>query len=261
MLRRLFTHEDKTQIHKSLGIGCLIHFVYRLVNTSGTLGFLPNRFTAICLAMHIALHVSSFQFILPQKRNFTYNTIFPENRLHTMIFAYRALLVMIIRIYFPSLKFLCGIVVLFSMIFADMVTSYYKKITNNGTSIRNNPYPKSLSIYSKQINLFYAFSQIGATTFILYGTENEAFLTLIPIQLASFLMTLEKKGFINQLGWHVGYSFALFINYYWRIVYGTIDPDIKYIPNLVILFVSIGRLYFGIDKYILWALPIIFYLK
>jgi hypothetical protein len=207
--------------------------------------------------LHAALHISSFEFILPQKRNFTYNIIFPEMRFHTMIFAYRALLCMIINIYIKQFAFLKGIIVILTMISADYVTNYYKnKGYSNGTMMRNNAYSNGrLSKYVKQMNLFYAVCQIMATANMLFCKTERMFMTLFPIQIAPFLMTLEKKGIINQFHWHLYYTLSLICNFHWGFKY-SISDNLFAIYWSSVAFVSIGRLYCNINKYILWFIPV-----
>lgn len=265
--KKLITHEDGMyyHIHKLLGIGCLTHFVYRiyvgLQNNATTMEFLPNYTTFLCICMHTALHISSFEFILPQQRNFKYNVIFPEMRLHTMLFAYRAVLTMLIKIYIPYIEWLTGFIVFATMVCADGVSIYFRNNKyNNGTMMRNNAYSDGvLKKYAKEINTFYAVSQILATANILYGTTESAFLTLLPIQIAPFLMTLVKKGFLHQTGWHIWYTLALLTNYYWGYKYGLTltNTGNKYKYWLSVLYVVIGRVFYGINKYKLWSAPIV----
>ena len=95
-VHRLITHEDRhiMHIHKTLGVLVLGHIFYRmnLIIKLGDSGLAASPWTPLWLVIHALLHVSSFQFRLPSKRNRTYNIIWPEFRLHSMIFAYRSIL-------------------------------------------------------------------------------------------------------------------------------------------------------------------------
>ncbi len=106
--RRLFTHEDGRffHVHKMLGTAVLLHFAYRLTNwfrygDTGLDGeYYDNRDKWTLLffyALHAVLHVTSFQFRVPDRRNPRYNIIWPEMRWHTMIFAYRSLAVLLLH--------------------------------------------------------------------------------------------------------------------------------------------------------------------
>ena len=97
---RLVTHEDSrfAHAHKIFGVLAIGHFLYRLYlwYQTGDMQFTPTPYTLGWIASHAALHITSFQFILPNRRNQVYNIIWPEMRLHSMFFAYRALLVMLV---------------------------------------------------------------------------------------------------------------------------------------------------------------------
>lgn len=105
--RRLFTREDGRflHLHKILGVVVLAHFAYRLALwlRYGSMGLDDgdverDRWTLLALyAAHALLHVSSFEFHLPARRNTRYNVIWPEMRWHTMIFAYRSLAVLMMH--------------------------------------------------------------------------------------------------------------------------------------------------------------------
>ena len=219
------------------------------------MGFSQTRGTLMSVVLHASLHVSSFEFLLPQRRNFKYNIIFPEMRLHTMIFAYRALICMIIAVYFPYFRILNGFVVLLTMAAADAVTRYYKD-SNNGTMMRGNAYPDGWPITF--MNRFYSASQIMATLNMTFTKPEGMFLTVLPIQIAPFLMTLEKKGIISQQGWHGYYIASLFVSYYWGGRWGLLEngvTNLMYWPLVGLLY--LGRIHFGVNKYILWSAPIL----
>lgn len=100
--------------------------------------------------------------------------IYPEFRLHSTIFAYRSLIVMLLQ--WASLRFhtvyplyLRGIVVLVTMICADAVTKAYK---DQGTTMRGMPFPEYVpEILRNSLNLFYSVSQIFATAEVIFGNH------------------------------------------------------------------------------------------
>jgi len=266
-LHRLSTKEDSHyfHIHKLLGLLCLSHFIYRIAEgfTYGVLTFTPVS-TLVWIGIHASLHISSFQFVLPQKRNHVYNTIWPEMRLHTMIFAYRSIITMFC-IYLAQhhdlpvlwLNLVKGVIVMGTIISADVVTWYYKetgKVGKGDSTMRSNPYPTWVSPqFIKFNNYFYSFSQVLATMNILtYNDIGRIFMILIPIQTAPFCMTLVKKGIIDQLGWHVYYTIALVINFGYAIRENgpRLLPIHTYWP-LVIIFCLL-RFKFNLNKYVLW---------
>lgn len=258
---RLSTHEDAKffHMHKFFGSIAMIHFVYRVyLMLSGTgLGFSSSLYTPFWIGMHALLHVSSFEFILSNRRNKVYNIIWPEMRLHSMIFAYRSLLIMLIvwlvksGIAGCSIMYSRGLFVIMTMIAADVVTYYYKP---QDTSMRGNPYPLYVPDWIiKWQNYFYSVSQVYATLNMMFRGIDAAFLTLIPIQTAPFCMTLVKKGIINQAAWHLYYTLALLTNFYYAMVYnGDEKPQIKL---MAVLFVF-GRFYLNYNKYVMW-MPIV----
>lgn len=257
---RLITHEDSkfAHTHKIFGVLALSHFIYRLSlwYQTGNMQFTPTLSTLGWIASHAALHVTSFQFIIPNRRNQVYNIIWPEMRLHSMIFAYRALLVMLV-IYgeqtglVPSYldQWLRGAIVMLTMVAADIVTKMYK----GSTTMRGNPYPPYISKTFIDINnTFYSLSQLFATLNMLYRGHDLVFLTLIPIQTAPFLMTLEKKGIINQMGWHFWYTVALLIAYFYAITHMSTGNTVAPLA----IAIAVARFKFRMNKYFLWFLVI-----
>jgi hypothetical protein len=80
---KLITQEDPMQLHKTLGILCLIHFAWRfsMVGADSDMGFktYPHlTIPAICL--HLLLSLSSLEFKIPEKRIKEGSRIWPEYR-------------------------------------------------------------------------------------------------------------------------------------------------------------------------------------
>lgn len=261
---RLVTHEDQRfgHAHKILGIGVLAHFCYRLANwyNHGTLAFAPGSPSTLwLLLLHALLHATSFQFVVPNRRNAVYNIIWPEMRLHSMFFAYRALLVMLViwlqeRNLVPLRWdiWMRGAIVMLTMAAADLVTHAYRGVP----TMRNNPWPAYVPRwYAKAHNFFYSLSQLFATLNMLYRGNDLVFLTLIPIQTAPFCMTLEKKGIITQAGWHFWYTVAVGISYAYGLTHlgrgNTVAP--------LALGLAAARFILGINKYALWAAVIAYH--
>jgi hypothetical protein len=143
-----------------------------------------------------------------------------------------------------------------TMVSADYVTNIYKNVSTS-TTMRDNPYPSYISEYFIQIhNLFYSISQVFATLNIINRGYDEVFLTLVAIQTAPFCMTLVKKGILKPLGWHVYYTLALSINYY----YGRINEyDDIISPKLIVFIFAVLRFRCNVNKYILWTMIINLY--
>jgi hypothetical protein len=259
---RLVTHEDGKYAHAHKIVGSLVlgHFIYRLWHwaVTGDLGFTNDPTLLMWIGIHALLHVTSFQFILPPRRNMVYNIIWPEMRWHTMIFAYRALAVMFC-IWLHERGFIshavcvsarCGIVIA-TMLIGDTVTRIFK---SNTKTMRNNPYPAYVpATVSKVHNMFYSASQIFGTFNMMYRGYDLVFLTLIPIQTAPFCMTLVKKGIINQMGWHLYYTIAVLFSYLYAGLRYYTDSNYTYIAFPVMLL----RFGLNVNKYILWGAAIV----
>jgi len=95
--RGLFTHEDSKQIHKLLGFGCLLSYAYRFAKVGERdMGFSASSGTLASIALHMTLSGSSMIFNIPRKRTLTHYRIWPEYRLHSIVFAFRSLLTMLL---------------------------------------------------------------------------------------------------------------------------------------------------------------------
>ena len=130
-VHKLITKEDGHfgHIHKFIGIAALAHYAYRsyLLLTTGSMQFDASIFTLNCILLHMVLSASSFIFKIPNNRINSAPMIYPEFRLHSIIFAYRSLIVMLLMwaskrwdtvlpLYFR------GVVVMLTMVAADAVT-------------------------------------------------------------------------------------------------------------------------------------------
>lgn len=222
-------------------------------------------FSLICIAIHAMLHVSSFQFILSTKRNKVYNIIWPEMRWHSMIFAYRSIVLMFLiwlcmnaYLHPAVVVYLRGPIVIGTMMCADGITAFYKSrnmVDNADSTMRGNPYPPYVPAYAiKMHNMFYSVSQVLATANILYRGFNTVFYQLLAIQTAPFGMTLVKKGIMKQAGWHMSYTLAL-LSSYW---YGWMIPHdyTRYVYWGSVILFCVGRFRYNMNKYLLWSAAI-----
>ena len=93
----LFTREDVFNFHKTLGMSCLLSYAYRFAQLGDAdMGFGPTVGTLGSIALHMTLSVSSLIFKIPRKRSVSLYRIWPEYRLHSIVFAWRCLLAMLI---------------------------------------------------------------------------------------------------------------------------------------------------------------------
>eukprot|EP01041_Mallomonas_annulata_P004732 gene4732-9400_t len=219
---KLVTKEDFFHLHKLIGIASMIHYIYRfyLVLTTRSMNFDNSLWTLGAILLHSTLSVSSLIFKIPEKRIRSGPMIYPEFRLHSIIFALRSLFTMALMYFsrryalsFPL--YFRGAIVLITMVFADIVTKSYR---DQGTTMRSMPFPQYVSQKTRDtINTYYSISQIFATSQILFAHSlDEPFLVLFPIQMAAFLMTCVRKSIISPGAWHVYYALSLGLNYMWN---------------------------------------------
>lgn len=262
---KLITKEDPFHIHKTLGLLTTTHFIYRAyiayVTPSHQMGFIPrDPFTLLGLLCHVALSGTSLVFHIPTNRVRGAPMIWPEFRLHSILFAYRALILLLIHwAHPPSLVIARPVTVLTTLVTADFITNHYKKqgyLKNGQTTMRGMPFPeKTPSQVIAATNFFYSISQVYATMHMLFGTPDQLFATLFPIQFAAFWMTLVRKGILTTGQWHTYYALSLLSNYIYPFFLNI--PNIYSIPlrtyHLFIVLFLLGRFYYGISKYFLWA--------
>lgn len=209
---KLFTREDPANFHKLLGFLSLVHYLYRfyLYVRYESMGFDDSWWTPACILLHSILSVSSLLFKIPQRRIESGPMIYPEFRLHSIIFGLRSLFTMmflfIVRKYnmiFPL--YFRGFIVLATMYLADKVTSMFK---DQGTTMRAMPYPQYVVPWQRDVlNFYYAVSQIFATGQVIFaGSLDPLFMVLFPIQIAAFLMTCVRKSIISAGAWHYYYA-------------------------------------------------------
>ena len=158
-LYKLFTHEDAVyyNLHKILGFSVLINYIFRTYNffqtENNSLGFNGSFITLGSICLHMLLSGTSFIFKIPLKRNYSMPMIWPEFRIHSVLFAYRSLLIMLLlwleqqkfiqnTILFELMRNMCVILTLY---FADITTAYYKNkqiLSKDDSTMRSMPFPK-----------------------------------------------------------------------------------------------------------------------
>lgn len=216
----LGTHHDSfcgiSSPHKTLGYASLIHVAYRYGKFLMGMAMFSNTWTDIvCIHGHLLLSFSSFLFPIRTTRNYQHQIIWRELQLHNIVFSSRSYAIFMYSYFHPDnnhyITRFC-IVMGFHLV-ADCVSYAY----GQGTTMRNMPVdnvliPLSMKTY---LDRFYAFSQFGATTFLIFShthTCDFSFMVLFAIQISTFLMTLRLKGIINNDTWHICYSTALLMN-------------------------------------------------
>jgi hypothetical protein len=210
---------------------------------------LDNKYSVGLVLCHGLLSSSSMIFHISSVRNKNAPMIYPEFRLHSIIFALRSVMCFLLTYYKFSILYRFGACYL-TMICADIVT-YNLGNKNGGTTMRNMPFDTRIPDNEQnKIAHLQSCSQISATLFML-GNLDSCFSPLLPIQIAAFLMTTVRKGIINANMWHIIYNFSLWSNVF---IFYTVPYD--YIALIIILYAIFKYIRFdmAINKYIVWSL-------
>lgn len=222
LLLKLFTNEDHTQVHKTLGFLSVLSFLYRyfwLYPTTGSLGFDGSWFDHATLLVHFLLSFSSLIFHVIARRIINRPMIiWEEYRLHAIVFTSRTVGVYMFGIFRPFQgtileNVLLACTVLSFHLLADYVTSLYgAKDGSTTVRIKDN---QSADISA--VLRFYALYQFSALAgHIAPNTELAAlgYNALIAIQSSAFLMTLYRKGVITYVTHGLVYSFCLMVSFF-----------------------------------------------
>jgi len=217
-MARLVTDHDPYHIHKCLGAFVLLHYAYRLflVCTTGD-AFPPSHsrsWQSVGVVAHGLLSWSSLLLPLPTHRNFASPMIWPEFRMHSIVFATRHVVCTLLTLHrlWPTnlyLNVLLKMAIVGGVIkLASHITDQYGCRLNRTTN--SMPYPATVTpSEQRQIKLYYARAQFGATVQAICQDATLCFMPLIAIQTAPLLMTLVRKGKITTRAYHIGYAVAL----------------------------------------------------
>ena len=261
--KQLITHEDPGHVHKTLGICCLISYIWRLSMTGPSdMGFLTYpSLTLPTILMHWSLTLSSFIFNIPSKRIKSGDRIWPEYRLHALVFLSRSLLICCLIYYEQYFQlppnYDMNIVIVFLTLLAADASSM--SVEHRSGSIRDlDTHPA--------VKYFFSMMQFGATSACLYGNRRYSlqFYACFVVQINPFLMTLRRKNLLSKnvvvtfYGVMLAYAFSFAIHEF-----------ITYAPNGFNSFLCIGFLesvasilrlgprvpfvrYIQDNKYVLW---------
>ena len=274
--RKLFTKEDPIGIHKYLGLFVLGNYLCRYYQmyfakngiTAG-LGSSGGWFAVMCLLPHTLLSLSSLIFnTVPKERVIGKPMIWQEYRIHNIVFAMRSVVTTLanaicIKAYGNQgmarrlAVAVCCTAVIASQLGADAATRYLQPRKVDSTTATT-PYWDGCSIETQQnFKTFYAYCQFMATLACL-GVGNPAwsFSVMMPIQMASLLLTLVRKGFVSAKGFHYGYTATLIAPYFVgiRSLLYTSKPDFVYVMIAAATLYQLRRR--GVNKYKLW-IPVV----
>lgn len=253
-IHKLNTKEDPYHIHKTIGIICLANFIYQYYHfffyykTS-----MDNSHGLYLIGFHTSLSVSSLMFYIPSIRNKSAPMIYPEFRLHNIIFALRAVICFLLSYYDFHFVYKIGVCFI-TMIFADIASHVTRE--KDQTLIRSMPFEGEISQETVSgIKRFQGSMQVGATLYML-GNIHTAFFTLYGIQLPAFLMTLVRKNIIKPNSWHSLYSILLISN-----VFCYLSLPISYIIAEIVTYHLFVQLRFEqkMNKYYAWSIAFSIY--
>lgn len=254
-LYKLVTREDYGHLHKIAGGASLLHYLYRGIRwaATGSMGFEYDWRTLCLIAVHAFLSGSAMFFHLSSKRNRKLPMIFPEFRVHSIIFAYRSIVCMLaayLEVYNSAPMWITRPTIVFATIVAaDMSSNHF---VSDEKTMRGMPFPDCVSEDMRRlVTYYYNFSQFGATTVILSKRGLESpFVMMFPIQLAAFLMTLVKKNIISPGAWHILYAGSLALGYIHTKQHA--DPTNRY--SMALVTAAALRLLLRANKYMVWAI-------
>ena len=108
---KLSTKEDSYHIHKLLGGICLVNFIYRFYNliACGSMQ-LHNALGIYSVCLHGLLSISSLRFHISNVRNTSKPMIYPEFRMHSILFGLRSVIVVILYYYEMNYKYIIWII-------------------------------------------------------------------------------------------------------------------------------------------------------
>jgi hypothetical protein len=146
------------------------------------------------------------------------------------------------------------VAVLMALVVADEGTRRLR-VNNLESTTATMPYWEGCSLkIQRRFKSFYAYSQFLATLACLEVSNPAwALAVLIPIQLASLLMTLVRKGLLTAKAYHVGYTISLAMPYFVGLRSFIYAPsvDIPVLFGLGWVLYQLRRR--GVNKYALWA--------
>mmetsp|Transcript_20482 Transcript_20482/g.41652 ORF Transcript_20482/g.41652 Transcript_20482/m.41652 type:complete len:370 (-) Transcript_20482:486-1595(-) len=250
-LRSLFTTEDPYNMHKSLGLFTIFHFIYRFSHAGdGDMAFTSSLETALCLSVHALLSVSAFVFRIPKKRIADGDRIWPEYRWHSVIFAYRSLACLAVtwfekRYQLQPTYLANAAIVLGTHMSADFAS--WSVGEDHSSSVQDLAAPQF-------VRFFFSFMQFQATATCLVGVRrfSTQFFYVWLIQATAFLMTLRRKNVVPPKWPYMIYAGMLIATYLVHMHEYT-NAGCWLLVNIIGHTAAYLRLGLRISKYAIWA--------
>lgn len=260
-INKLFTHEDKYNVHKILGLIVLLNYAHLFYDFAytGFIGEISLRkvdkyFIGLTWA-HALLSLSSLQFLIPRSRTGILPMIWQEFRMHSIVFALRSIIIINILYFFGKNEVtnVCRlVVVLLTMYLADIISDKLREDKKESTTATM-PYWNGCSPeLQNNIKFFYTYAQILATIICLFEKESYVLFIVLPIQLAAFLMTLVRKNIINTFQYHLVYSLSLLLGFI--VNYKSTGFYSIYLAMFLGLVIYVLRTKLHLNKYYLWCI-------
>jgi len=250
----LITKEDSRHFHKTLGLSVLLHFLFRFANVgpSKDMRFGPTLATLGSLALHASLSLSSLIFRIPTKRIAEGSRIWPEYRLHSIAFACRSLLCMLVtwselRLGVSEPVYAANAAIVIGTMLAADFGSWWVGPNGRSSTIQELDAPPFM-------RFFFSVMQFHATAGCLIGVRRFAtqFFYVWIIQFTAFLMTLRRKNLAPHGPLVTTYGAMLTAGF----VISTIDHSLHgswLMANTLATAAAVLRLGLGINKYVLWG--------
>lgn len=197
--QQLITKEDPMHIHKTLGVLCLISIIFRLIQIGPSdMGFATSpSLTMPTVFLHLLLNITSFLFTIPSRRISSGYRIWPEYRLHSLVFLCRSLAVMVVYWYEqtfhkePNYDANLAIIIV-GLVAADL--SSYSQRQYSSRSIRELD-------TAEWVKFLFSVAQFCGTANILIGIRYRYsfhMMSVIVVQCNAFLMTVRRKNLAGQ---------------------------------------------------------------
>jgi len=259
--RGLFTHEDKGNMHKVFGLPCLVHIMFRLASVPfrpfDDMGFRATPLTAVLLMWHLMLSLTSLIFRIPKVRIREGSRIWPEFRLHSIVFACRSLACLTIlwleRRYDPhgEPRYWANVlIVMATLVSADIATNSVDPISRSNTI-------RGLET-SAAYKFAFSFMQFLGTTGCLFGLRafGGQFGIVFIIQTYAFTLTLRRKNLVSHRATVIFYTCQLSIGA------AVAQIEIWQAGGVQALFMfpalaacaMLLRIGLGLNKYLVWAI-------
>ncbi|CAB9502827.1 expressed unknown protein [Seminavis robusta] len=255
--------EDRMYFHKILGFSALASYAYRFINLGPQDGNFNGITPLIFVVHHASLNLSSFVFDIPQRRIRGGFRIWPEYRIHSMVFTFRNLacmlrLWMLLNIVNKDddtvwYSVLNGGLVNWAIVIATCAAADYGSSLSaqyKSNTVRGTDY------FDPYANWFASEMQFQLTAMCLAGGYQRYSLHLVGafiIQFNSFLMTMRRKNLFSHLTLTTTYGVMLLASMFVGLYEDYFTNDHV---TIAATFANLGiilRMGMGVDKYIVWT--------